>query len=216
MTNEEIDRKIAELEEQKQQAEISADIQDTQQHAYKIFLNSIYGFTGTAFSPVFNKDIAEGVTLTGQATIKEMAKYVNGVLNEISENRSGEDDWVIAGDTDSVSGDTMIDVNGNQMTIEDAFNCIDGRIDVLKNGTEVKVFPDDAIKTISICNDGYTGIKNISRHKVNKKMFRVTTPDGKQLELTEDHSLVVLDENGNLVERRPEDLKTTDQLIVLQ
>jgi len=95
MKRDEIIKKIEELKKQKEKAEFDANLQDVFQHSYKIFLNSVYGFTGTKYSPVFNKDIAESVTLTGQNVIKEMVGFTNKCLNKLG-NTDDSTGWVVA------------------------------------------------------------------------------------------------------------------------
>ncbi len=211
MTKEEREQEIKRLTEIKKKAEYDAQLQEVQQHAYKIFLNSVYGFTGTQYSPVFNKDIAEGVTLTGQSAIKEMSKYVNSVLNDLVPGTSEDAHWVIAGDTDSVARDSIIIVDGKEMTISEAFDNLGGRTDYLMNGTEVKVFPEMMRTTDSI--NGNTEIKNISRHLVNKDLWKVKLPNGKELTLTEDHSIMVYRKGIGLIEARPSELTDSDFFI---
>ena len=77
---------------------------DTKQQAIKIFINSVYGVFGNDYCPVKDKDIAESITLTGQAVAKEareiFKKFVTketGITDE-AELEKG----LIAGDTDSV------------------------------------------------------------------------------------------------------------------
>jgi hypothetical protein len=210
-TKEDIINQIKELEKQKAQAEIKARIQDTFQHSYKIFLNSVYGFTGTQFSPIYNRDMAESVTLTGQAATKEMVKFTNKCLNKIGNTEDGE--WVIAGDTDSVSGDTKIYVNEELISIEKLFEVISNncRFDKLENGTEI-VIPNDNFKTKSINGDSL--IKNVSRHKVNKSCYSIKIKDHECLKITEDHSIMVY-RNDEVIECKPDEIQINDQLIVI-
>ena len=104
---EELIKKIEKLKEEKEKAEALAKIQDVFQHSFKIYLNSVYGFTGAQYSPVFSQDIAEAVTLTGQATTKEMVRYTNAALNKIGKTDDSVQ-HVIAGDTDSVFSKSKI------------------------------------------------------------------------------------------------------------
>jgi DNA polymerase elongation subunit (family B) len=46
------------------------------QYAFKVLANSMYGVMGAAFSRYFKKEIAEGITLTGQTVIKTMANWM--------------------------------------------------------------------------------------------------------------------------------------------
>ena len=69
------------------------------QMAIKILLNSLYGAMGNKWFRYFDMRIAEGITLTGQATIKWAEKHLNEYLNKLMETN---DDYVVAIDTDSV------------------------------------------------------------------------------------------------------------------
>lgn len=209
MNKEEIKQKIEELKKLKEEAEQNAKLQDVFQHSYKIFLNSVYGFTGTPFSPVFNKDIAESVTLTGQAATKEMVKFTNLCLNKIG-NTSEDNEWVIAGDTDSVASDSKIYVDGKRKTIEEAFDKTTGYVDKLENGTEVKIL-GKVYKTQSV--KGECRIKNISRHKIKKQMYEIKIPNHNALIITKDHSIMVY-RDGEIIECKPEDIRETDCFIV--
>jgi DNA polymerase elongation subunit (family B) len=70
-----------------------------QQMALKILLNSLYGAIGNKWFRYFDMRIAEGITLTGQATIKWAEKYLNEYLNKTLKT---DKDYVVAIDTDSV------------------------------------------------------------------------------------------------------------------
>ena len=74
-------------------------IAKNQQLALKILLNSLYGAMGNKWFRYFDMRIAEGITLTGQATIKWAEKHLNNYLNETLET---DKDYVVAIDTDSV------------------------------------------------------------------------------------------------------------------
>jgi len=212
MTKDEIIAKIAELKKQKAKAELDASIQDVFQHSYKICLNSVYGFSGTQFSPVFNRDYAESVTLTGQKVIKEMVRYTNACLNKLGSDGK-EEEFVIAGDTDSCGGSSKIFFDKFQLEIAKAFDIIadDGYVDILENGTEVANAYANTYYTKSL--EGVTTIKNISRHKVKKQMYKVEVPGHEPLMLTEDHSIMV--KRGNdIIECKPSEVLDTDFLII--
>jgi DNA polymerase elongation subunit (family B) len=74
-------------------------ISKNQQLALKILLNSLYGAIGNKWFRYFDMRIAEGITLTGQATIQWAEKYLNEYLNKTLDT---DKDYVIAIDTDSV------------------------------------------------------------------------------------------------------------------
>lgn len=73
----------------------------TLQNVYKTLLNSIYGVFSQKYSPLFDIDHAESVTLTGQAVVKTGAKLVHdfAVSKGFDE---GLHDICVYSDTDSV------------------------------------------------------------------------------------------------------------------
>jgi len=67
--------------------------------ALKILLNSLYGAMGNKWFRYFDMRIAEGITLTGQATIRWAENNLNNYLNTTLKTNK---DYVVAIDTDSV------------------------------------------------------------------------------------------------------------------
>ena len=96
--------KMLELQQQSQ-SDKSADLNreinrlDNTQMAVKILLNSLYGALGNQYFRYFELAIAEGITLSGQLSIRWAEKAVNDYMNKILKT---EDDYVIAIDTDSL------------------------------------------------------------------------------------------------------------------
>ena len=74
-------------------------IAKNQQMALKILLNSLYGAMGNKWFRYFDMRIAEGITLTGQATIRWAENNLNDYLNKALGTKT---DYVVAIDTDSV------------------------------------------------------------------------------------------------------------------
>jgi DNA polymerase elongation subunit (family B) len=79
-------------------------INENRQMAIKILLNSLYGALGNKYFRFFDQRIAEGITLSGQLTIRWAEKAVNDYINKLlnSSPNSKPKDYVIAIDTDSV------------------------------------------------------------------------------------------------------------------
>ena len=86
-------------------SKLEFDIQryDTFQYAYKINLNSVYGYMGNPYAPMGDDDIANAVTLTGQAVIKKSNSMVSEYFKREYPQLSNQDilDFYIYGDTDS-------------------------------------------------------------------------------------------------------------------
>jgi DNA polymerase elongation subunit (family B) len=70
------------------------------QMARKIQLNSAYGAIGNQYFRYFKLENAEAITLSGQLSIQWIMNKVNTYLNKIL--KSGDIDYVIASDTDSL------------------------------------------------------------------------------------------------------------------
>jgi DNA polymerase elongation subunit (family B) len=82
--------------------ELSREINrlENTQMAIKILLNSLYGALGNQYFRYFEMRIAEGITLSGQLSIKWAEKAMNEAMNSIL--KTGDKDYVIAMDTDSL------------------------------------------------------------------------------------------------------------------
>lgn len=215
-TKEELINRINELKAEKIKLEDLSNVQDLRQHALKIFLNSAYGAFGSVYYPCFDLDSAEAITSSGRAAITEMVKYVNGILNELQGTTDTE--FVIAGDTDSISGNSKI--NGINISIEELFN------KYAKLSNISKIWPSnhevvDINRYYSDLNqqnpeftyslNGKTAIKNIVRHKVSKPKWQITIDDN-TVEMTGDHSIMVY-RNGKVIECKPSEILPTDCLL---
>jgi DNA polymerase elongation subunit (family B) len=69
------------------------------QMAKKIALNSAYGSIANRYFRFYNKQIAESITVTGQLSIRWIARKMNEFLNKLINT---DKDYVIAVDTDSI------------------------------------------------------------------------------------------------------------------
>jgi DNA polymerase elongation subunit (family B) len=144
------------------------------QLAYKVSMNSVYGFTGASKGMLPCVQIASTVTLKGRSMIDETKAYVEKNFPG-AKVRYG----------DSVTPDTplLIRQNGTVHTC---------RIDSLVN--EYTLRGDG--KEIGYINaevwteNGFTSIQQIVRHKTNKNIHRVVTHTG-IVDVTEDHSLLL-------------------------
>lgn len=81
---------------------------DKTQHAIKILMNSMYGAMGTQYFRLYNVHIAEGITLTGQATVTQSFKLFNDYMNGVLKT---DTDYIVASDTDSCMIDMTAFVN---------------------------------------------------------------------------------------------------------
>jgi DNA polymerase elongation subunit (family B) len=76
---------------------------DTFQNAYKITLNSTYGYCANKYAPLGDDEIGSSVTLTGQAVIKKSNELFERFVGEFYPDLSGKcDNALIYNDTDSI------------------------------------------------------------------------------------------------------------------
>lgn len=75
------------------------------QHTIKILINTVYGYFGNKHSPLGDDELAESITLTGQATIKQsnqlLINYVKQHTGMSDEELQGDNTPIIYNDTDS-------------------------------------------------------------------------------------------------------------------
>lgn len=73
---------------------------DNKQMAIKILMNSLYGAMSNEYFRYYDMRIAEGITISGQLTIRWAEKHLNQYMNKIL--GTDNHDYVIAIDTDSL------------------------------------------------------------------------------------------------------------------
>lgn len=120
---------------------------DNLQYTFKIFINSIYGLCGSSFSPIFDKDNAEAITLGGQLINRASAEYINRYINNVykrnADGTPGTGNYIIAGDTDScyINAEPITNhVIGDALISNDNIAAICAELDDLT--TKLNVFVD--------------------------------------------------------------------------
>jgi len=97
------------------------------QMAKKISLNSAYGAIGNQYFRYYKLENAEAITLSGQASIRWIENKMNKYLNKVL--KTGDVDYVIASDTDSIYlhlGPLVETVyKGREKTIESVVSFLD-------------------------------------------------------------------------------------------
>ena len=148
------------------------------------------GALGSVFYPCFDLDNAEAVTLSGQSVTREMVRFTNEILNNLA--NSENDEFVVAGDTDSISGESKITINGIKFTIEEIYNLFN-----------IKDFTTEFGK-----------IKNIYKAKI--KMLNLVDKNTGKREVIKliDNQLLVY-RNGEIIEINFNDLRKTDKIVKL-
>lgn len=175
---------------EKKELEVLIQRYDTFQFAYKINLNSVYGYMGNAFAPMGDDDIANSVTLTGQAVIHKSREIFTEYLTQKYPEMSERDrtNTYIYGDTDSgyftlkpisKHGLELLDENGN--ITEEFYKECDAIEEFMNNGmTEwakkayKSIDPRFIFKRESICDDGlFVAGKNYVLHVLDLEGVKI-------------------------------------------
>jgi len=182
---------------------------DKRQLVRKILLNSAYGALLNEHCRFYDKRIGQSVTLSGRQIVRHMMSTINETVAGTYDH-TGE--AIVYGD--SVTGDTIIRTEEGNKTIEEMFNecldhCIVGEKEYgSKNYSKVIGFNAYSMEP------NISTVSHIMRHKTKKKLYKITTENGKQVTVTEDHSIMV-DRDGFLIECKPQDLQETDGIITI-
>lgn len=166
---------------------------DLTQKTMKISLNSLYGCLGNKFFAFYHLDMAEAITMTGQYMIKSVGYRLNDWINK----GAGTDiDTWIASDTDSVVGDSVVRINGKDVTIADFYDSIPEE-NLIRNDKENENYVKRVEGVLSpSLNEQFDvqekSVSYVMKHKVKKRMFRIKA-GGKEVVVTEDHSVMVRD-----------------------
>ncbi len=180
---------------------------DKRQLVRKILLNSAYGALLNEHCRFYDKRLGQSVTLTGRQIVKHMMSNIN---ETITGEYTHQGESIIYGD--SVTGDSIIRTEDGDLTIEDLFNqCAEHSVVGSKeygvwNQSTVLGFNSETMEPIG------AKISYVMRHRTTKKLYKITTNNGKQVTVTEDHS-VMIDRDGFLIEVKPTEIKEGDLII---
>lgn len=206
----------------------------TKEQGNKLVLNSIYGAMANRFSYFYDKSLAEAITLQGQDAIRYSERILNSyfhkafhkdklVLEKLKEicpdiNMSPvpcKKPFVVYMDTDSVDKDSNVITDNGEMTIEELYNS--SKID---NGKTI-VGHESVATDSKILNWSeerglyYAPIKRVIRHKVSKKKWKLKTKSGKEIIVTNDHSMIVF-RDGKQLEIKPSDILNSDKILTIK
>ena len=151
-----------------------------QQLAYKISMNSIYGFTGASKGMLPCVAIASTVTMRGRQMIEETKNYVE-------EHFPGAK--VRYGDSVMPGTPVLVRIDGfsNVRTIESLGTNWAEYPGFLKEGSDKE---ESSLTNVEAwTHSGWKPVKRVIRHKCIKKIYRVLTHTG-LVDVTEDHSLL--------------------------
>ena len=86
------------LESLLEKTNFMVDKLNTEQLTKKILINALYGATGNAFFPLYNKDFASGITANGRIFIQQTANMIRQKFQELM---PWSEEYIVYGDTDS-------------------------------------------------------------------------------------------------------------------
>ena len=144
------------------------------QLAYKISMNSVYGFTGASKGMLPCVNIASTVTTKGRSMIDQTKEYVEKNFPG-AKVRYG----------DSVTGDTPLLIRKGGVISTSRIDSLVDMYNLRSDGKETALI-DAEVWT----ENGFTPIKQIVRHKTSKHIHRVVTHTG-IVDVTSDHSLLL-------------------------
>lgn len=150
--------------------------------------------------------------LTGEKTKLVKRSVYDEEEEKFTNSYSSDSPVIIYGDTDSLIGETEIKTNYGTLSMAALFHACP-----IKTVKAVdKQFGEGlaGLKTLSLSkNDAkYMNVKAVYRHKVSKARWKVTLADGKSVEVTNDHSIMV-ERNGELMEVKPSEILESDDFI---
>lgn len=182
------------------------------QMTLKILINSLYGALANKHFTLANPDMAAAITSSGRFFIQLTA---NNVERRLQELLPSDEPYVIYGDTDSSFSSTILRINSEDITIGDLFNSIEIEPIITSSGVEIKrVDGKHSLTYTPELGIHYQPIDYVMRHKVKKRMYRITSGD-KSVEVTCDHSLKVM-RNNELIDVKPSDLQKGDKIVRVQ
>ena len=184
----------------------------------KVSLNSAFGAMGNEFFRYFDVDIAEAITNSGQLSLKWIQVALNDYLNKIL--KTDDVDYCVYGDTDSVVGETILNTSIGNITIEELYkkfatdeNLVDkrDRDDYIHDISNNKITSLSIDNNLNLIDDN---ILYIMKHDVEKEMFRIELNENHYVDVTEDHSIIVLYEN-DIISVTPKELNEDMEIIYI-
>jgi len=226
LSSKELELKIAELINLKNELK-------NEEQAVKLTMNSIYGAIGNQYFVCFNPDVAEAVTIQGQDLIKHSEKILHKYFHEfwhldtelheklgLKEVKRVAKPLVIYGDTDSSESSTMLVIK-NQNCIEkisfgDFFKSQSRIYDINTDERGNEFIMPESIDSLNYLGDViFSPIKKIIRHKVSKPKWKIISNSGKEIIVTNDHSITVF-RGGKKIHVKPSEINLeTDEILTI-
>lgn len=221
----------AELEEEIARLNILMHDASNTQQALKIFINSAYGAIGNQFFQCYNPDVAEAITLQGQNIIKFMNEAINKYFHSkwhldkelhtklgIKVNNPIQETVTVYGDTDSIHGDSLVNLPNGKISISELWNSFSKIEDVFIDSKGIEIIKTPIFYTMNYNDVGSlykAKVSKIVRHRVSKAKWLLETASGRKIIVTNDHSMIVF-RDGNKYTVKPSEIQHGDRVLVLE
>lgn len=199
--------------EEKNKLDVEYSNLHTFEQSVKLLMNSGYGILANEHCRYYDPRLASSITLSGQLAIKSASNYVEDYLSKnFNKNKT-----LLFTHTDSVVGDSIIRTNKGQVSIEDLYNQTEGIEETIGEDDYVKTVTDGT-QSLSFNTKSESAnmnpIKYIMKHKVKKKMYKISCGSD-SVAVTEDHSVIVL-RDGQYESVKPNEILKTDQIVKIK
>ena len=214
---------------------------DAEQYALKINLNSVYGAQILEYFKFSDEwqILGASTTLTGKVLSKfGLIETIEQFFNPERETRfefplmdniivANDDEELfkdpfrqklrraIVSDTDSVTPDMIVDTDIGKIRFDELEKYADIVLEDELNNKKYYVFKKLKLKNLIDGKIEYDDVEFIYEHENVKDIYEIELENGKQIRVTEDHSLVVL-RDGNIIKIKPDELLETDEFIVVE
>lgn len=224
LTSEELKSKISEL------TAIKNELKNEEQ-AIKLTMNSIYGAVGNQYFACFNPDVAEAVTLQGQDLIKYSEKIIHRYFHEFWHNDKELHEKLgvktvkrvvkpltVYGDTDSAESSSILVIKNQnyieKISFEELFKSQSKIYDINTDERGNEFIIPESIDSLNYLDDiTFSPIKKIIRHKVTKPKWKIVSESGKEIIVTNDHSITIF-RNGEKIHIKPSEINLeTDEIL---
>ena len=122
---------------------------------------------------------------------------------------------ILIHNTDSVAADTIIHTDKGDKTIEEFYNENENNVIHTHKGHELVSTNDKVLNWTEKDKLHFDNVKYIMRHKVKKAKWRLRTKSGKEVIVTNDHSMIVF-RDGKQLEVKPYEILKTDKILTIK
>jgi DNA polymerase elongation subunit (family B) len=122
---------------------------------------------------------------------------------------------VIYGDTDSLIGSSSIVYENGKCTIEELYNKSNISAGNTLKGHESVECKEKVLNYSEEKGLYYAPVKRIIRHKVTKSKWKLKTKSGKEVIVTNDHSMIVF-RDGKQTEVKPSEILKSDKILCIK